>query len=209
MPEPDLPSTPAPVPARKRGFQRFLSIVAVIVFCGFFACAGLCFVGILMFGPKVVDTPAGAEEVASHILDWTLPKDFVGKTGSTVDNALFRLDVARFVHQEGRGVLVVGQLHNKWMAYPRQYTQLQDIVEKLVPGLRKLELTQQESRTLLIRGVPATFQVGQGEDLASTTRCRQVLGQFRGKLNDAVLILEVEEDFMTDEEVQNFLDSIK
>ena len=209
MPEPELPPSQQSVPARKRGFQRVLSIIAIIVCCSFFACAGFCFLGLLIFGPKNVDTPAGANEVASHILDWTLPNSFAGKTGSTVDNSLFRLDVARFAHQEGRGDLVVGQLHNKWMPYPGQYSQLQDIMEKLVPNLKKLDLTEQVTKNRIIRGVPATFQVGRGEDRASTTRYRQVIGHFRGKLNDAVLILEVEAEFMTDEEIETFLDSIK
>ncbi|WP_397568708.1 hypothetical protein [Schlesneria sp. T3-172] len=209
MPASETPPIYIPAPPRKRGLQRVLSIIAIVVCCSFFACAGCCFLGLLFFGPNVVDTPAGAEEAASQIVDWTLPDQFVGKTGSTIDNALLRMDVAKFVHQEGRGVMVVGQLYFKLMPYQGQYEQLQDVLEKMIPELRKLDLTEQTTRTVVIRNSNATFYIERGEDRASTTRYRRVTGHFRGKRDRAVVILEVEEAFMTDEELEKFIDSIK
>ena len=208
MPQFELPIE-TPQPSRKQGFQRLLSIFA-IVFCSvFFACAGCCFLFLILFRPQVVDTPEGAEAAASLITEWKLPESFEGKSGLTMDNMAIRIDIARFVHREGRGTLVIGQLHSKLMPYVQQQAQLQDFMEKIAPELKKIDVNKSETRTLVIRGVPSQFQIGLGEDLASTTKYRQITGHFRGKMDDSVLILQCEEGFFTDQEINDFLNSIK
>jgi hypothetical protein len=208
MPQPVL-LIEQPLPTPKRGFQRILSIVAIVFSCMFFACAGCCFLILFLFRPVVTDTSAGAEAAAEIITEWKLPERFEGKSGVTMDNRLMRFDIARFAHRDGRGVLVVGQLHSKLMPYSQQQAQLQDIMEKIAPELKKLDVNESETRTLVIRGIPSQFQIGLGEDRASTTKYRQVTGHFRGKLDDSVLILQCEEGFLTEQEIDDFLNSIK
>ena len=208
MPKSELPIE-TPPPTRHRGFERLISISA-IVFCGlFFVCAGCCFLTFFLFRPQVVDTTEGAEAAASMITDWKIPETFEGKSGVTMDNMLMRIDIARFVHREGRGILIVGQLHSKLMPYIQQQAQLQDFIEKIAPELKMIDLNDHTTRTLVIRGVPSQFETGLGEDRASTTKYREVTGHFRGKLDNAVLILQCEEGFITEQEIDDFLNSIK
>ena len=208
MPKSELPIE-TPPPTRHRGFERLISISA-IVFCGlFFVCAGCCFLTFFLFRPQVVDTTEGAEAAASMITDWKIPETFEGKSGVTMDNMLMRIDIARFVHREGRGILIVGQLHSKLMPYIQQQAQLQDFIEKIAPELKMIDLNDHTTRTLVIRGVPSQFETGLGEDRASTTKYRQVTGHFRGKLDNAVLILQCEEGFISEQEIDDFLNSIK
>ncbi len=209
MPDSELPIVDPPTPARKQGLQRVLSIVAITSCCGFFACGGCCFLTMILFRAQTDDTTAGANAVASQIIDWTPPSSFSGKSSATMDNVLFRFDSAKFAHQQGRGVLVLGQFHWKLASNVEPQSPLQDFTQKLAPELKKIELDQRESRTLSIRGRPAEFQIGRGEDLASTTRWCQVIGRFQGKEDHVILILQCEDGFLTDEEIDDFVKSIK
>ena len=208
MPKFELPIE-TPLPKRSRGFERLLSISAIVFCVLFFMCGGCCFLSFLLFRPQVVDTTEGAEAAASMITEWKLPESFVGKSSVTMDNLIMRIDIARFIHREGRGILVVGQMHLKMLPYSQQQSQLKEFVEKIAPELKMIDLSEQSTRTLDIRGVPSQFEIGLGEDRASTTKYRQVTGKFRGKLDDAVLILQCEDGFLTDQEIEDFLNSIK
>ena len=95
------------------------------------------------------------------------------------------------------------------MPYIQQQAQLQDFIEKIAPELKMIDLNDHTTRTLVIRGVPSQFETGLGEDRASTTKYRQVTGHFRGKLDNAVLILQCEEGFISEQEIDDFLNSIK
>lgn len=200
-------SRPEPRPRRSR-LQRIISVTAIVFGCGFFSCAGCCLLGMVLLGPRNFETAEGAQQVAEQITTWTLPPNFVGKSGATMDNSLLRFDVARFAQKQGRGNLIVGQFHNKLMPTADLQSQLQDVMEKLAPDLKKIDLAESVTRNRMIDGRPAKFQIGHGEDRATTTRYKQVIGYFRGKLNNAILILECEDDFLTDQEVEDFIDSI-
>ncbi len=208
MPRLELPIE-TPSPTRSRGFLRLLSIGA-IASCGvFFMCAGCCVLTMFLFFPHVDATREGAETAASKITDWKLPESFEGKSGVTIDNMFMRFDIALYAHREGRGVLIIEQLHTNLMTYEQKQTYLKDTIERISPELKKIDLNEHETRTLVIREVPSQFEIGRGEDRASTTKYRQVTGHFRGKLDDAVLILQGEEGFLTDQEIDEFLNSIK
>jgi hypothetical protein len=209
MPASDKTPIILPTSAPKQKRFRLLSIITIAASCCFFTCAGCCFLTVLFFRPQEVDTPAGAIDVAARITDWTLPDNFVGKSGVTLDNMILRIEIARFSQQQGRGSLIVAQAHSKLMPFSGQRQQLQDLVEKFVPELKKVDLKQPGSRTMSIRTKPAEFEIGTGEDRASTTRYRQVMGHFRGKGDEAVLILQCEEESITEEAIDEFLNSIK
>lgn len=208
MPAPEMPISYSPPPVRQRGIQRLLSIAAVVFCCGFFACAGCCVLGMFVFGPKNVDTPEGVVQVAEQMINLTIPENYVGKSANTLDNFFFRLEIARFVHPRGRGDLVLCQLHYKWMPGAEMPNQLQEFVEKLAPDLKKLDLIESETRTSTINGVSAKFEIGRGEDRATTRRYRRVIGRFKGKLDNSIVILECEEEFLSDQEITDFINSI-
>lgn len=193
---------------RRRGV-RLMSILSIGSSCLLFGCAGCCFLATLLIRSQVVDTPGGADEAAARITDWTLPTGFIGKSGATIDNAVFRFDIARFANQQGRGHLVLAQFQWKWMQLPDLQERAKDLIDKNAPELKKINVEEQETRIMTIRNLPAEFQIGRGEDRASTTKYRQVLGQFRGKRDNAFLILQYEDELLTDEDTNEFLKTIR
>lgn len=196
----------SPPPVRGRRLARIISILAVTSSCFLFATAGCCFLLGLVFRPTIDATPAGADTVAARIIDWKLPANFSGESGYTRENPLFLFESAKFVQQQGRGRLVVAQLKSKVSLIK---VPIQDLVDQYAPELRKLNIEDPQTRTMTVNGLPATFQIGRGEDRASTTKYRQVVGHFRGKLDEGILILQFEDDVLTDKEVDEFLNSIK
>ncbi len=209
MPASEPPLLPVPKSAAQRRLPNRLYILVMIWCCGIFAFQGCCFLSRLLLGPKLINTPAGAEEVAVQITDWTPPANFVGKAGSTMDNWVFRFDVAQFVQKEERGSLIIGQMHYKWFSGIPLHAQIQEQLENLTPNFKKLDVSHSEVRTLTINRAPATFRIEEGEDMSSTTRFRRVVGEFKGKLDSTVLILECEQEFLTVEELDAFLKSIR
>jgi hypothetical protein len=208
MPATDFPNADRALSDRKRRFQRLVSVVAIVFGSGFFACAGCCVLGVFLFGPKNVDTPAGAERVAEQITNLTVPKSFSGKSGITLDNFVFRLEIARFNQSQGRGVLIIGQMYNKWAPGADLHPQLQEFMERLAPDLRKIDAKESETRTRTINVSPAKFEIARGEDRATTTRYRRVIGRFKGKIGNALVILECEDEFLTEQEIDDFVNSI-
>jgi hypothetical protein len=208
MPESDLPKSQSPGMRQKTVLQRVISIVAIFVCCGFLSCAGCCVLTMALLGPKNFDTPEGAEKVAADILSWTLPKNFAGKSAAVMDNFLMRFEVARFVQKQGRGNLVLGQLHYKWMPGTDLHLHLLEIVEKIAPDLKKIDVAESETRSPMINGAKAQFEIQKGEDRATTTRYRRVIGHFQQRLNTVIVILECEEEFLADEDLEDFINSI-
>ena len=209
MPASEPPLLPVPKSVAQRRPPNRLYILLMIWCCGIFAYQGCCILSTLLLGPKLINTPAGAEEVAVQITDWTPPAHFVGQAGSTMDNWVFRFDVAQFVQQQERGSLIIGQMHYKWFSGTPQDAQIQEQLENLIPNLKKLAVKRSEVRTLTINRAPATFRIEEGEEMSSTTRFRRVVGQFKGKLGNTVLILECEQEFLTAEALDEFLKSIR
>jgi hypothetical protein len=195
--------------ARRRISARLLSIITVTSSCFLFAGAGCCLLTALLHKENVVDTPAGADEVAARIVEWTLPANFSGKSGRTIDQTVFLFEFGRFAHRQGRGQLIVAQLNWKYWAPPNQRRGIEDLVDENARDLKKINLEEEQSRTMTINNLSAKFQIGRGEDRASTTKYRQVIGRFRGKKADAIIILQFEDGLLTEREVDDFIKSIR
>lgn len=204
MPDLNRSSTPS-VYSRRRGPIRWISIVSSASSCVLFCCAGSCFIANLIFSPTKIDSPEGATEVRERITDWNLPPGFTGQSALYADNAVLRFDFAKFAHHKGRGNLLIAQLTSKM---PLFRVSLKELIEQNTPELKKINSDQHQTRTLTIRNLPGEFQIDQGEDRASTTKYGQITGKFRGKVDDALIILQYEEGQLTDKEIDDFLKSI-
>lgn len=198
-----------PAPKSKRRPIRLLSIVSLAFSTTVFACAGCLLLMPFVLRSEDFKGPAGANQVAAGITDWTLPEGFTGTSGNLINNAMLRLDLARFAQKQGRGILIIAQLQSKILPIPNQNQRTLELIEQNVPELTKIAPEHREWRTFPIRNLPGRFELIQGEARASTTRYRQVIGDFRGRVDDAVLILQYEEGILTDQEVEDFLKSIK
>ena len=186
-----------------------MSVIAIASCCVFFICSGCCFLTATLFQPRVTETAESAIDAAATITNWTVPDEFSGKSRASVDNSIFRFDVARFEQNQGRGLMILGQFFFKWPTKPYGDLQLQELMEQSTSKLKKINLESRETRRKTIRSVPAEFEIGRGEDRATTTRYRQVIGRFKGKTDRAVIILQCEEEFITDEQIDRFIESIE
>lgn len=210
MPSFDEPTEPAPpVIYRRRLYVRpyFFSILSSVILI---SCIGCCLFSRFLMGFGQFDGAAGADKVAARITDWTPPKNFVGKQGVIFDNFAMQFDIALYQHEEGRGMLVIAQFHPKInYSVSDKRLMMQQFVELLAPDLKNLDLSSTESKERVIREKPAKFEIGLGDDRATRTYMRQVTGDFRGKVDDAMLILQGEEAFLDEKQIEEFVQSIQ
>lgn len=207
--QPNLPpshSNGLPTSGRKRFRLSYISAAATG--CSFLVCTGCCFLASFFLKAERLEGPKGADQVASRMIDWQLLPEFTGDFGATADYSVLCFNIARFNHKESRGILVIAQTEWRSWQHPQGREMTQDLIERFVPDLRKLDEQDCETRKMTIRGLPATFKICRGEDLASTTKLHQVKGQFRGKSDDVLLVLQFEDGFVSDQELDAFLQSI-
>ena len=209
MPDSNESKDNQPVSIPKRRPIRLLSVISIMSSSLIFACAGCCYLTVFLFGPLRVDGPEQTNQLASRITDWTLPADFSGKSGSRMKNALFRFDIAMFKQKQGRGTLVVAEFYSKVLPAPDRVKGTMDFMRQNTPELKKIDVEERKFLTLTVRDLPAKFELSHGEDRASTTKYHQVIGNFRGKSDDAALILQYEDGVLTDKDIDDFLKSIK
>jgi hypothetical protein len=105
-----------------------------------------------------------------------------------------------------KGSLVVGQ-------FSGADEQLQSKLQQLLAGRARfpeslrIETSRELSKT--VNGRAASFTISEGEGEESHTSYRRILGKFRGEQGNAILILNAHRDALTDEQISDFVDSIK
>jgi hypothetical protein len=212
MADPTEPTSRRPTVIRIRRPIRILYFLSVASSFALFACAGCCYLFSWFIRPEITEDPKAAVEVAGSIATWTLPPGFAGKSTVKMDNLLMKVDIAKFEQERGRGFLVVGRVAVYWMqTTPADQAQkIRDqIIEQQVPDLKKIDARDPSTRTVTINGETAELQVVHGEDRASTTKYWQVTGHFRSNHADGFLILQCEDEFLTQAQIDAFLDSLK
>ena len=162
------------------------------------------------FGPTVTNDPTAVQAIAHDIAPLTIPADFVGSLAKSADNSLLLVRIARFDQNEGRGRLVIGQVHMKAMPPGNEYDDklLQSLMDELYPGLRAIDAADTRKFTVKIHDQKVTFEIIKGEDRASTTKLTQVAGTFRTSTGTNQLLLQVESEFITEDAIDNLLQSI-
>ena len=162
----------------------------------------------MLFGPVQTKVPSEVETVAQRMASLQLPPQFQPTWGWSADNSLFWFQIARFDHSAKRGMLLIGELHVRPMANPHEQAQLRQLIDDSSPDLRLIDPKQTEVRKLTVRGIEAQFEIVTGEDRASTTKMRQVLGSFRGREGTVLLTLQAEAEQLTDEAIEALLASL-
>ena len=191
---------------RLRRLFYFAGIALSVTLC---TCAGCCILVSFIIRAEVVETPEGAVKVAERITDWTLPPHFGGKSGLTAASSLLPIRaIATFEQEKGRGVLVLGQMNSDLWSF-KGHQEFADEFIGRSSDLKSIELSSRRTIRKKIRDRPAKFEIGRGEDRASTTKYCQVTGHFRGKSDDAMVVLQCEDELLTDEQIDEFVNSIK
>lgn len=196
-------------PRRRLTLQARLMLgFAILSSCALVFCCVPLLVWQFLFGPSETRDPAAVEAAALTIAPLVIPRDFAGTVALTAENSVYHLTIARFDHKEGRGRMVIGRSH--WPfgdTAESESARLRFLVDQLFPGQRSID-AQAQVRTVKIDGRSLPFYFLEGEDRASTTRMKQVSGEFYGPRGAIQVLLQVESDFLTDEALNEFIASV-
>jgi len=197
------------VRVRRRAPQsRLLMVFAVLstlvlVFC----CLPLVVMNVL-YGPTETLDPKKVLEVAERIAPVVIPPKYEGTVARYAENSLMQIRLTRFDHSEGRGKLVIGEWRMHALPPGNEYDTkfLQNSLEDLFTGMRMIDGKTTE-KSIVIEGQEVKFQILEGEDRASTTTFKQVSGAYTGSQGAFQLILQGETEFLSDEAIQQLLES--
>ena len=184
-------------------------MVLVALAAGGILTCGVGWIGLaLLFGPSHTVLPAQVEAIAQRVAPLRVPPQFQPTWGWEADHSVAWFQLARFDQSASRGLLLIGELHLRPMANPQEVDQLRNLIEQSSPDRRLIAPQQTRQSNLTIRGRSAQFEIVEGEDRASTTRLRQVTGTFPGREGTAILILQGEEDYLSNEAIDDLLKSL-
>ena len=162
----------------------------------------------LLFSPSQTKVPAEIEAIARRVAPLRVPPQFQPAWAWEADHSVAWIQIARFDQSAGRGLLLIGELHVRPLVNPQEVDQLRNLLENSSPDLRSIDPKQTQERKVIIRGREAKFEIVNGEDRASNTKLRQVKGTFQGREGAAILILQAEAGYLSDEAIDDLLKSL-
>lgn len=205
-------ATPAPEPnSRQRTVQSRLMSLLALASTGMLLCCCIPMVVLnVIFGVTVENDPVKVHEIALKIVPIAIPIGFEGTEARFADNSLFRVKLAKFKHVEGRGKLVIGQLRTQVMRIEDEYEfkNLQMLLNQISPGTRNLDVKERREEEILIEGNKVLIEVVDGTDIGSTTRIKQVAGAWSTSDSVVQFLLQVEEGFCTNEDINSLVRSL-
>ena len=174
----------------------------------FFLVLGCCYFGRFVIGLQEFSDANSVNQVAAEITDWKLPKGFEPDRATEIRNSAAKMFLAKYRQSQGRGWIVVAQISVPGAKTEDFRVWLDTMLRTAAPELKKIDSRTTRTFETTIREQKVTFEVVAGEDLSSTTKYRKVQSEFPGKLENALLILQCEQEYITDEEIDQFLSSI-
>lgn len=162
------------------------------------------------FGPKITESPAEVEAVAKKIAPLAIPANFAGIIARSAENSLLQVNVARFDQNDGRGRMIIGQVHMTTLPLSNDYDAklLKNLVDEMYPTLRMIDASQTRESIHMIHGQKVTFEIIEGEDRSTTTRLKQVTGAYNGPQGAVRLLLQAESEFLSDQAIEDLLQSM-
>lgn len=202
---------------RRRALQSRLLMIFAIGCTAVLTCCCVPMVVLqIAFGPKEFKKPSDVDAVAQQIAPIVVPPGFTGVQASTADNIAWRVRIAKFDQDQGRGRLLIAQIRTNVRAPilsaedngKLEDQMLQTLMSDLFPGLRNLKVKTTRTKVIQLHGIDTEFTIEAGEDLASTTHRHQVFGKAITAEGAIQLILQVEDAFITDAAIDTMLDSL-
>ena len=193
---------------RRLRLPRWMIVLGAIAVGSVLTCAVGWVVIALLFRPTETIVPAEVEAIARRVAPLRVPPQFQPAWGWEADHSVAWIQIARFDQSAGRGLLLIGELHVRPVTNPQEVDQLRNLLENSAPELRLITPKQTQERKVTIRGHESKFEIIEGEYRASTTKLRQVTGSFLGHEATAILILQAEADYLSDEAIEDVLKSL-
>lgn len=202
--------TPAPAKSGSGCWKWVLIFGGIGAVC-MLLCCGVTGYFAYQMKPTIVSKPAEIEALAQEITDIEIPVGFTGQMGMKMNFlGMMNMTMCMFKQDEGRGMMQLTQMEMKVGDPQEGEVQLkQQMKAQGTAEMKELNVTSSETRELEIRGEQATFTISEGQDVATSTEYREVRGQFRGKAGIAVLHLQAESESLSDEAIDELLESIR
>lgn len=204
------PQTQA-APEKKSGgcLKWFLILGGIGLFFGLLCCGGGVYVTYQM-KPTLATTPAEVDKIAMEIADLHMLPEFKGKTGMKMNIMIMDMRMADYEQTQGKGQLQLIEMAMKAASGAEQDAQLEAEMNKQNQlKFRSLEGAEVKTHEMEIRGKPANFTVSIGKAAGTDTEYHQVSGVFKSKNGVAKLMLEVESDAVTPDDLDALMNSLK
>ncbi len=187
--------------------------LVIALFLGALAVVAGVFVGRVAekVAEKVSDDPQVIESVRSRIADMDTPDDFrplysfeMTEEGST--------PLPRWVvyecEKEG-GLLVLGDFGQIGIDAQKVLEAIHGRIEQHAERHNEIDVTDVETRELMVRGEPAKFEFARGTLKKDGKQYRRLFGSFEGKNGRAVLLLYLPEEAYDESQVVQLIESIR
>jgi len=200
---------PADAP-KGSGCLKWVLILGAIGGVALLACCGVLGWFGYQFKPTVVQADPEVRTLAAEIAPFQIPAEFTGKVGVKMDNSFMAMRMCAFEHKEGRGQLQISEMQVKVGDQQQQQAQLKSQMQQQgAAEMKTLNIENSETREVTINGQPAQFTFAEGQDAATSTKYREVKGQFTGKNGVANLHLQLEDEAWDEAVIQQMLDAAK
>jgi hypothetical protein len=189
--------------------------VVVLLCCG--GIVGLGYFGARFASQSIVENPAEVVAISNEIATIDVPPELkptmalplkMPFTGQPIMTMVVYSEAGA---NKGEGALFLAEFFGPYESTDQKkfQQQMEDALSK--QGRKKGEIEVAESRQLQldIHGEPASFVIQKGEDRDSHRKAVQAVGTFKGKHGTAVLVLQLDADKHTTQEVEKILRSIK
>lgn len=211
--EPDYQPEPQPESrGMGSGMKVFLILLAVfggllVLCCGGFAVV----VGYMGYAAKdaVSEDPAVIQSVQAEMAELDVPPSFqptfsfkfaVPMTGQSI----------RVVTYEGENranMLILAASEFLGNDPELVQSEVEDLLEQQGRGTAEIHVEEYEEREFVVRGEPATFHIGHGEDDEQRGYWKAI-GVFEGKLGPTALVLVVDDETYGEEDIARLIESI-
>jgi hypothetical protein len=155
------------------------------------------------------EDPTVVAQKTQEIVDWQVPADFKPKFSLDM---LTMMTMVFYEVEPAKGVLMIGQFGKMFEGQDKQ--QLEDQMKNSMRqqgkgGGKELQIEEQQTHKFTIHGKETDFVFAKAKDPDSGREMWQVTGAFEGKGGVAFMLLQVERDEYTEEELKELIGEIK
>lgn len=191
------------------GCLKFALVVGGLSFVGLLVCCGGLTWFFWGFFPTVATTPADVAAVGQQVMQIDIPEEFVGKAGFTIDNRLIAMRFATFLHKNGKGTLLIGDIQIKVGDLKDQHADFKARSQQQSKDQKKLTIKKTEEREFTIRGKPVTFKFSEADEDGTDKKFRLVTGELEAPGSITILQLTLEEEAYDEDAVVKMIESIR
>jgi glyceraldehyde-3-phosphate dehydrogenase/erythrose-4-phosphate dehydrogenase len=202
-------------PEKRGGSKSWLGwgigcAVVVLLCCG--GGVALMYFGAREFQQAVNQDPVVIDAVARQIAEVDIPEEF--KPQMSIDlkvPVINRRIMTMAVYQAPAGNLMLAEFPGDLQEVNAEELQekMKEQLDSQGQGGAEMEVSESHELSLEVRGQPAKFVIQHGENPQTNTELIQAMGTFKGETGVGMLIMQVEADQFSEEQVEQVIRSIR